>query len=275
MTPLGARVGLSELRVRAGLLRPAENFNCFSNIQVGDVTVELPQCQSVGIGFVTEPLTRIINNDIASGRFTFEDVLVGPVTVEAANALTPIVMAARGEIPAHGATTELQLRLAPTSVVGGVVLLPDGQPAGPDVIVTLSGRNVVTDPNGRFVHFEVPPGGFTLTASDNIRTGFVGQSGGSVAPGVTAEIPIRLLGKGTVWVEVRGANGVVPNARVRVRAGGFPYEEREGFTGPAGRITFAGGDSLFEGPFSVSALDQVSGTTGFSSGKSFGMRRWM
>ena len=266
VTPLGARVGLSELRVKVGQLRPAENFNCFSNIQVGDVTVELPQCQPVGIGFVMEPLTRIINNDVASGRFTFDDVLVGPVTVEAANALTPIVMAARDEIPAPGATADLVLRLAPTSVVGGVVLLPDGQPAGADVIVTLSGRNVVTDAAGRFVHFEVPPGGFTLTASDTIRTGFVGQSGGSVAPGVTAEIPIRLLGKGTISVEVRGANGVVPSARVRVRAGGFPYEEREGFTGPAGQITFAGGDSLFEGPFSVSAFDQVSGITGFSSG---------
>ena len=266
VTPLGARVGLSELRVKLGQLRPPENFNCFSNIQVGDQTIELPQCQPVGIGFSLEPLTRVIDNDVASGRFTFTDVLVGGVTVEAANALTPIVMTARGEIPAHGSTVDLTLRLAPTSVVAGVVLLPDGQPAGADVVVKLSDRNVVTDPSGRFVHFEVPPGSFTLTASDDIRTGFVGTSSGTVAPGVTAEIPIRLLGKGSIAVEVRGVNGVVPNAQVRVRAGGFPNEEREGTTGPTGQIVFAGGDSFFEGPFSVTAFDPASAVSGFTSG---------
>ncbi|MGB2715170.1 MAG: Ig-like domain-containing protein [Vicinamibacterales bacterium] len=265
-TPLGARVGLSELRVKVGQLRPPENFNCFSNIQVGDQTIELPQCQPVGIGFGMEPLTRVIDNDVASGKFTFTDVLVGGVTVEAANALTPIVMTARGEIPAHGSTVDLTLKLAPTSVVAGVVLLPDGQPAGADVVVTLSGRNVVTDANGRFVHFEVAPGSFTLTASDNIRTGFVGTTSGTVAPGVTAEIPIRLLGKGSIAVEVRGVNGVVPNAQVRVRAGGFPNEEREGITGPTGQIVFAGGDSFFEGPFSVTAFDPASAVSGFTSG---------
>ena len=266
VTPLGARVGLSELKVRVGQLRPPENFHCRSNVQVGDVTVELPQCQAVGIGFTSEPLTRVIDNDVASGRFTFEDVFVGSVTVEAANALTPIVMTARGEVPAHRGTVDLQLRLAATSVVTGVVLLPDGQPAGPDVVVRLGTRTVVTDANSRFTHFEVPPGSFTLTATDALRTGFVGQSGGAVAPGVTAEIPIRLLGKGSISVEVRGVNGVVPNARVRVRAGGFPNEEREGFTGATGRILFAGGDALFEGPFSVSAFDEQSGVTGFRSG---------
>lgn len=265
VTPLGARVGLSEMRVRVGRLQPPENFHCLTNVQVGGQTLELPQCQTVGLGFRLEPLTRVIDNDVATGRFAFEDVLVGSVTVEAANALTPIVMAARGEIEVPGQTVDLQLRLAPTSVVGGVVLTPEGTSAGADVVVTLGGRNVVTDPAGRFTHFEVAPGSFTVTASDP-ETGLVGRVAGSVAPGVTADMTVRLLGRGTVGIEVRGVNGVVAGAPVRVSTGGYPHETREGVTLPTGRIVFSGGDALFEGPVSVSATDPVSGVTGFASG---------
>ena len=265
VTPLGARVGLSEMKVRVGQLRPAENFHCLGNVQVGGQTIELPQCRSVGLGFRLEPLTRIVDNDVATGRFTFEDVLVGSVTVEAANALIPIVMAARGEIEAPGQTIDLQLRLAPTSAVTGVVLMPDGTPAGEDIVVTLDGRTVVTDAAGRFTHFEVAPGSFNLTALDP-ETGFVGRVTGNVAPGVTADMTIRLLGRGTLGIEVRGVNGLLAGAAVRVTAGGYPNEVREGVTGPNGRIVLAGGDALFEGPVSVRATDPQFGVSGFASG---------
>lgn len=265
VTPLGARVGLSEMRVRIGQLRPPENFHCLTNVQVGGQTIDLPQCQPVALGFRLEPLTRIIDNDVASGQFVFEDVFVGPLTVEAANALSPILMAARGEIRAAGETAHVQLLLAPTSVVRGVVLLPDGSPAGADVVVTLDGRNVVTDASGLFTHFEVPPGSFTLSASDP-RTGFVGRVSGTVAPGVTADVTLRLLGKGSVAVEVRGVNGPIAGAPVRLRAGGYPNEEREAVTGSTGRVVFSGGDALFEGPVSASATDPGSGVPGFASG---------
>ena len=144
------------------------------------------------------------------------------------------------------------------------MFLPDGQPAGADVIVALDGRNVVTDGSGRFTHFEVPAGSFMLTASDP-DTGYVAQARGTVAPGVTAEMPLRLLGKGSVSVEVRGVNGPIAAAQVRVRGGSFPNDEREGFTDGNGRVTFAGGDALSEGSFSASAFDQVSLVAGYTS----------
>ena len=144
------------------------------------------------------------------------------------------------------------------------MFLPDGQPAGADVIVALDGRNVVTDGSGRFTHFEVPAGSFMLTASDP-DTGYVAQARGTVAPGVTAEMPLRLLGKGSVSVEVRGVNGPIAAAQVRVRGGSFPNDEREGFTDGNGRVTFTGGDALSEGSFSASAFNQVSLVAGYTS----------
>ena len=48
--------------------------------------------------------------------------------------------------------------------------------------------------------------------------------------------------------------------------GGFPYEQRQRVTPADGRITFAGGDAVAEGRFSVSAFDTFSGLTGFTGG---------
>ena len=212
VTPLGARVGFSELQVRTGVLKPPENFFCIQgNIQVGDVTVELPQCVPVGIGFGSVHLTRVINNDVASGTFAFDNVFVGAFTVEAVNAFSPTVMAATGTIPKVGDTVNVTLQLVATSAVKGTVFQPDGvTPVGKDIVVTFDSSTlrdvkVVTDEQGRYSLPLVNAGAFTVTAEDPV-TGLVGQSAGAVDPGRTAEIPIRILGTGTVMpVRRRGS----------------------------------------------------------------------
>ena len=272
VTPLGARVGFSELQVKTGVLKPPENFSCIEgNIQVGDVTVELPQCVPVGIGFESVRLTRVINNDVASGTFAFDNVLVGPFTVEAVNAFSPTVMAATGAIAKAGDTVNVKLQLVATSVVKGTVLQPDGvTPVGKDVVVTFDSSTlrdvkVVTDEQGRYSFPLVNAGAFTVTAEDPV-TGLVGQSAGAVDPGRTAEIPIRILGTGTVTVKVQGSGGPIAGAVVTLTHGGFPQEQRQRVTLADGTVTFSGGDAVAEGQFSVSAFDPASGLTGFAGG---------
>ena len=272
VTPLGGRVGLSELQVRQGTLKPPENMQCLDDVQVGDLKLELPKCETVGLGFVTTDLTRVINNDVASGTFGFENVFVGPFRLQAANAFSPVIITAQDTIPAAGETVHVKLQLVPTSVVKGTVYRPDGvTPVGPDVVVTFDGSTignvkVVTDSEGRFLLPLVSPGGFALTAEDALDSGLVGQIRGSVEPGQTADMPIRLLGKGTVTVAVTGSNGPISGARVMLRGANFPFDERQGFTGATGALTFAGGDAVAEGAFSVTAFDNTSGVTGSGSG---------
>lgn len=272
VTPLGGRVGLSELQVRQGTLKPPENAQCLGDVQVGDITLELPKCEAVGLGFITTDLTRVVDNDVSSGTFVFENVFVGPFTVRAANAFSPVVITAHETIPAAGETVHVKLQLVPTSVVTGTVYRPDGvTPVGADVVVTfdsstISNVKVVTDLQGRFLLPLVNPGGFSLTAEDAIGSGLVGQIRGSVEPGQTADIKVRLLGKGTVTVTVSGSNGPISGARVTLRGANFPFDERQGFTGTTGTVTFAGGDAVTEGAFSVTAFDGTSGVTGSGSG---------
>jgi hypothetical protein len=272
ITPLGGNVGLSELQVRVGTLKPPENARCLSDVQVGDLTLELPKCESVGLGFATTDLTRVIHNDVSSGTFVFEDVFVGPFTVQAANAFSPVIITAHDSIASPGDTVHVKLQLVPTSVVKGVVYRPDGvTPVGPDVVVTYNGGTVanvkvVTDAEGRFLLPLVNSGGFSLTAEDALDTGLVAQVRGSVEPGQTADLAVRLLGRGTVTVTVSGSNGPIAGARVTLRGANFPFDERQGFTSNAGIVTFAGGDAVTEGAFSVTAFDGTTGVTGSGSG---------
>lgn len=273
VTALGARVGFSELQVKTGNLAPAENPRCEiqGNIQVGDVTIEVPQCVAVGIGFQSVHLTRVVNNDVSSGTFAFDAVFVGGFTVEAVNAFSPTVMAASGAIARAGDTVNVRLQLVATSAVRGTVFQPDGvTPVGPDVVVTfdsstLRGVKVVTDAQGRYLLPLVNGGGFTVTAQDPV-TGLVGQSFGAVDPGRTADVAIRLLGTGTVTVTVQGGAGAVAAAVVTLNHGGFPVEQRQRVTGADGKVTFSGGDAVAEGGFSVSAFDPATGITGFAGG---------
>ena len=270
-TPLGARVGFSEVQVAMGTLAPLDNPSCLGDIQVGDSVIEMPKCQTVGIGFTSTPLTRIVNNDVSSGTFTFDDVFVGGFTVEAANAFSPAVMRAAGAIAKAGDTAAVVLKLSATSRVKGTVYKPDGvTPAGRSVVVTfgsstLSNVNVVTDDNGAYLYPLVNPGGFSVTASDPV-SGLVGHSDGTVDAGATANVAIRLLATGTVKVFVTGSNGVVAGALVTVTRGTFPNDSRQGVTGADGSVMFSGGDAITEGVLSVSAFDPATGITGYASG---------
>ncbi|MCL4860855.1 MAG: carboxypeptidase regulatory-like domain-containing protein [Caldilineaceae bacterium] len=269
VTPLGARVGLSELQVKVGRLVPLENPDCKGSIEVGGVTIALPPCENVGVDFEMIPRKRRLNSDVASGTFAFDNVFVGDFTVEAANPFSPEAVAVTGNVPAPGASVAVTLSLQATGVVSGTVYPPDGvTPVGAGVIVRLdnaflSDVRVQTDADGRYLFPLVNPGQSTVTAIDN-ENGLSGQSRAAVNVGETAIVPVRLLRMGEVKVTVLGSGGVpVVGAAVTLEQGAYPHAKRTGVTQAGGVLNFAGGDAVSEGAFSVFAQhDGINGYTG-------------
>jgi hypothetical protein len=276
--PLGGGVvGLSELKPKLGLLRPPENTNCLEDVQVGDVTVDLPECKSVAIGFERIQLSRTTTSDVVDGSFAFEDVLVGAFDLEAGDRFSGDVVRADGAIPAHAETVDVLLRFpANAREIAGTVYQPGGDvPAGAGVAVCLpacgapGGIEVRTDADGRYrMQFPFVSGAVTLEAQDDSPIPPLrGQAQAAVDRGASAEVPIVLLGHGRVEVSVAGAAGPVASAAVELRRGTFPGDVHTGQAGPDGRLVFDGGDAVSEGRFSVSAFDPASGARGFASGE--------
>ena len=249
VTPLTARVSVSGLRVQtAG--------------------------GKVGTGFAFTQHLRIVDNDFTTGKFSFNNLFVGPIVITAAGPFSPDPVTFSGEVPYAGATVDVRLQLQPTSQIKGTVFQPDGfTPVGKDVaikfkseefIIICNGEDcqaipqgiqeeiVVTDDYGRFWLPIVNAGKFTLTAIENLddpEAGRQGQVSGTIQAGQTGEVSIRLVGLGDVTVQVYRSDGhtPVPGARVDLEQTGFPRLKRTGIAGD-GTITFSGGDALPEGP---------------------------
>ncbi len=268
----GAVVGLSELEVSPGLLRPPENTNCFDDVEIGDVTLDLPQCSSLGIGFRLRRLSRIETTPPDSGDLSFSGVFVGGFTIEIGNRFTGEVITASGTLPAWGETVDVTLQFESNArEVTGTVFGPDGvTPTGAGVLVVLRGSGAPlearTDFDGRFLfQFPFVSGAFTLTAEDP-ASGLSGRTSASVERGATADVSVRLLGRGDVTIDVVGAAGAVAGAEVVLQRGTFPSDRRSGVTDAAGRVVFGGGLAVSEGPFGVSVFVPGSGARAFGSG---------
>ncbi len=273
VTPLAARVSVSGLAV---------------------VAARGPGGTRVGLGFQHVQHLQIQDSNLSTGRFQFENVFVGPFVVTAAGAFSPDPVAFAGELRAAGETAEVILRLTPTSQVRGTVYEPDGvTPVGAGVSVTFhsdefrtvcteSGgevvcRNVaqgiqeeivVTDDSGRYWVPVVNAGKFTVTAED-FATGKKAQATALVQGGAVAEVPLRLVGLGSVAVHVYGSDGVtpVPGARVDLEQTAFPWTKKTALADARGSVAFEGGDALTEGPFVVIARDLRNGFAGRAAGK--------
>ena len=269
----GAAVGLSEVVVVKGVLASPQNPDCLPGVEVGGTELSLPPCTKVGVGFEYIRTARQLFTPPASGAFSFENVYVGSLGIEVGDRFTGDRIGAGGTIAAAGDVEDFQLRFEDTArTITGTVFLPDGVTlAPPGVLVLLkifgADREARTDAQGRFLfQFPLVLGGFRLEASDP-TTGFVGQAYGTVDRGGDVDVPIRLLGRGDVTVEVIGATGsIVPGATVSLRRATFPGEEKSGTAGPDGRVIFAGGDGVTEGPYRVEALAPSGGARGAAVG---------
>jgi hypothetical protein len=269
VTPIAGQLLLSEFQVLKDQLTPSDNPECLPDITIGDVVIKMTPCKTIVSGFALIPTTRSGQTDAATGEATFDNVIVGDVRVQGANAFNGGSQGS-GALPAPGATEIISLTLKGTSEVSGTVYQPDGvTPVGEDVTVEFNGRlknvTVVTNENGQYWFPLVNAGDFSVTAEDP-ASGLSGQSRGSVDAGRGAVVNIRLLGKGSAAVQVVGTSGApIANAPLQLVRTGFPAQTLAGLTGANGWFTFT--YNVTEGSFSVRATNPGNGAKGSRSGR--------
>lgn len=258
VTPLAARVSVSSLRlVRAG---------------------------PVGVGFEYVQHVEIVENDLATGEFAFNNVFLGNFVITAVGPFSPDPIAVSGIMPADNATVNVTLQLQPTGEITGTVYDSDGAtPAVQDVVVTFRGYKLVyypnigwveepqgiqeeivtTDENGRFWLPVVNAGRYSITAYDP-STGKISEINGIIRAGQTDDVSLRLLGLGDVTIRVLTSQGdPVPGAVVEAQQSVIQDVERTGTADAAGEITF----TMPEGDFTVLARNPQNGFAGRAPGR--------
>lgn len=253
---------------------------------------QLVTANGIGFGFQHVENFQIADTDL-TGRFTLHGVWVGPFTLRAVGQFSPDPIALQNTMPAAGATVQMDVRLQPTSTIGGRVFLPDGvTPAGANLIVKyhsdafktvctetgdetecttipqgIQEETTVTDADGKFGFALVNAGSYVITASDS-ASGKTAQIHASVKPGETADVSVRLVGLGQITVHVLGSDTTtaIPGAKVDVMQVDFPNKTFSTFADALGNVTIAGGDAFTEGAFVVMATDVRNGFAGRASG---------
>ncbi|MBN2370855.1 MAG: Ig-like domain-containing protein, partial [Vicinamibacteria bacterium] len=200
------------------------------------------------------------------GRFQFDGVHVGGVSVSASSTIFPSLVDGWGKISANGGSAHIEVTLKDTiaGILSGVIMLPDGSPGVPDIEVTASGPvpdvTVHTVAEGQYSFAPVLPAGrYLLTARDTrpAGTGSVAQTCVYLQPSQPARHDLRLKARGPVRVTVVDGDGaLVENAvvQVRISENEFPYRSYEGTinSGADQPLAFP---EVFEGGFSVDASD--------------------
>lgn len=225
------------------------------------------------------------STDAATGAFTFggiarfdlatfqaAGVRGGDFTLEAAQQFSPAIVQFRDQLNTTNPNrSDIALQFpAATETNGtasGIVLMPDGvtpAPAGTQVRINFGDLTVTTNSEGRFASLlPIPAGSYTFTAQTPTG-GLRGQAVALVPAGGEVNVAVRLLGLGSLAVQVRRATGQpVANAVIRVRRGSFPSDQADGVTDATGARHFV---NLTEGPFSVDVEEALTGLTGRASG---------
>lgn len=150
---------------------------------------------------------------------------------------------------AAGSTTTANISIQPTGTVAVSVITASGTPAA-GVVVQITGTDVVggnflsffrsgtTDASGQFIFLDVPVGTFTVIAFEP-TSGAATSSPVVVTQNQTSNVTVKLIGLGTVQVQVNFAGGnPVPNAQVNIDPSvtGFRFA---GFTDSTGKLTIS------------------------------------
>ncbi len=243
-----------------------------SNMPVLGATVQLTSIVFNGDYCIALPTLSQSLQTSVSGTFQFNTVLVGSVGVTASQAFYPTQVGAQGNLPKNGSTVNFNLQMVNTisGVLSGVVYLPDGvTPAGAGVQVTANGPlpnvTVSTDATGTYTFAKIfPQGMYTLSAADPVSGGVMQMNLYLIAAQNTTQ-NLRLLGTGTINVNVVDGAGVpVAAAFVTLNENGYPNAVFNGSLDASnqGVIAFP---SVFEGNFSVQVVDPF-GRAGRASG---------
>jgi protocatechuate 3,4-dioxygenase beta subunit len=236
-----------------------------------------------------------VESDLKTGKFSFSGLWVGTSQITAAGPFSPTPIVSEVNIKEPNEVQNITMQLEPTSQIRGTVLMPDGvSTAGQNIIVRFNSQAVriecdtdilgdavcreipqgiqntsaVTDALGRYWFPLVTPGAYSLSVED-VATGKVGFSRGSVSAGEKAEVDIRLLATGAIKVSVKSSDAVTPisGARVEINQLSQPWQTKILFADDQGQIIFSGADGFSEGDFVVNAKNLNNGFTGRGQGK--------
>lgn len=228
----------------------------FSYLPEGKVTGMVMNDQGVPIGAAVRltgpglddygsPTTVIIgtrDSDPASGEFSFSRLPQGSWALQTASPFYPVV------VVTNGVTTRFALDL--TNVVlafppikdvngrlAGSVFYPDGTPAtNVNVKINFSQDYVIrTDSEGQFdTQMKIPARTYLLEAHDP-ATGLRGQASAQVKAGITNYAVVHLLGKGSLRLLVKQADGSpAVGASVIVNQSSFPGDDYNAVTDSSG-----------------------------------------
>jgi hypothetical protein len=215
--------------------------------------------QGFGWGLLsTEP--PLSTQSAADGSYSLPNLNPGTYRITTSNVFFPTRVSAGGTLPPSGnVETDLVLVSTLAGKIQGNVYQPDGTTlVGPGIRVTLSGGSLAdatvrTDENGRYEFAEVfSAGGYSLTASDPV-TGNVNRIGISIERNKDAVFDLRLLGSGTLRVQVLdGAGQPATGGTVTVDGTEYPNAHRfaEVPVGSNGQVSF---NNLPEGSYAISA----------------------
>ena len=193
--------------------------------------------------------TTFYTHTNSSGAWSFENVLLGTVTVNVSDPLTGAVGRVKNlSLATNGQTLdvgEIRVRDNKYGAVAGTVINRNNQPF-PGALVTLHAPNgtltATTGPDGRY-HFEpVDLGSFTVEATD--PEGFLHdrQTGQLANDDQTASVELRLAPRGTLTGVITRSDGTttVAGAQVVVQTSGTfgPRTLASGVTDAQGRYTF-------------------------------------
>ena len=206
------------------------------------------------------------DSDPALGTFEFPgQALAGDFGLQAASPFFPTIASLSGhttstEPDARGLILQFPAARDVNGRLTGIVLKPDGSPAGADVNVKISFGNdfiIRTDATGHFdtqialpaINSEGRPGlGYAVEATDP-ATGLRGDASVIVLPGIVNNVEVHLLGFGAMVVTVLKADGTAASgAHVEIRQGTFPRDQFSGTTDATGHVGFT---NIFEGPYAV------------------------
>jgi hypothetical protein len=147
-----------------------------------------------------------------------------------------------------GQTSNADIPIQPTGTVTGTVLTAAGVPA-PQIFVEISGsdpvgnnffsffRSATTDASGQFSFPDVPVGTFTVTAFEP-TTGIATGAAVTVQQNQTSAVTVKLIGLGTVQVQVNFAGGSpVSNAQVNISFALNNFFRFAGVTDSSGKLT--------------------------------------
>ncbi|MFC2145970.1 carboxypeptidase regulatory-like domain-containing protein, partial [Acidobacteriota bacterium] len=117
----------------------------------------------------------------SSGMYSFENVRMGPFSLEAKQDLTNLYASGNGELTQNGQTVTIDLILESAGSVMGRVLNPDGTTPAENAYLKLKGTNFtryfLTGPTGEFEFNAVRLGGFTLEVQGYNQEGKARDSG--------------------------------------------------------------------------------------------------